>query len=418
MKLSEQLLARILKDPKILFETGEMISDVLFKDYRDKEIFKVFKGQALAGESTDVITLSNKSNHPDEVMLRAAELTSSIDYSIPLQSLLDEASVTIKQIKIDEFKDGLAKNKFNHPDDILTYASDFISGFDTSSVRVMKTMQDNVDEVLRLVEHNKNNIGLTGLDTGFYKLNNLTNGLQGGDLIVVAAETSQGKTSLALNIAHKSAEAHPVLFNSCEMMSTQITGRMLACESGIGSNHILTGQLNEEELTRLGHYSSNVAYNKMIIDDKNNNIDTIISNIRVLYHTKGIKLVVIDYLQLLHTTERGMNKEQQTAMITRRLKNLAKELSIPIILISQLRRDQINPFPRLSRLRDSGQIEEAADIVIFVYRAEYYGEHSFEDGMLAEGKAQIIIAKGRNTGTGMFYVNFDKRLTKFFDHED
>jgi len=127
-------------------------------------------------------------------------------------------------------------------------------------------------------------------------------------------------------------------------------------------------------------------------------------------------MVVIDYLQLISTTERA-SKEQQTAQIARRLKNLAKELNIPVILLSQLNRDKFSPFPKLSRLRDSGQIEEAADLVIFVYRPEYYGEELFKDGSPSEGRAQIIIAKGRNTGIGTFYVKFHKQITKFEDEE-
>ena len=416
MILEEQLLGRLLKDSKLFFNTGDMINDSFFNNYLDKEIFNTYKKQLLNGEGVDMMNISNKSSAPEQSLLRIGYLISSVDYSLSIQSLLDRTYTKIKINKINQFKTDILNLNINDPDAVLTYINDFVVTFDTSGISIIKTMFDNVNDVLKIVEFNKKNTGLTGIDTGFRKLNKITNGLQGGDLIITAGETSQGKTSFALNIAQKASESLPVYLVSCEMMPSQITARMLAYSSEINSNHILTGKLNDEETKQLNYYSSIIGSSQLLINGSDFNIDKIITNIRICHATKGVKMVVIDYLQLINTTEKA-SQEQKIGNITRRLKNLAKELDIPIILLSQLNRNKDNPFPKLSRLRDSGQIEEAADIVIFVYRPEFYGINEFNDGSNSIGRAQIIIAKGRNTGIGAFYVSFIKSLTKFTDEE-
>lgn len=417
MKLEEQLLGRLLQDDKVFFSTGDMINESFFTDPLDKDIFKFYKSQLLDGGGVDMMKISNLTYAPEDALLRIGDLISSVNYSLGIQSLLERVYTKIKIKKINRFREEVLTLNENDPDKILTYINEFVTKFDTSGVSTNKTMYENVDDVLKIIEFNKTNVGLTGIDTGFRKLNKITNGLQGGDLIIVAGETSQGKTSFALNIAQKASEEMPVFLVSCEMMPSQITARMLAYSAEINSNHLLTGRLNEEETKQVNYYSSSVASSQLIISGSDFNIDRIIANIRVLHATKGIKMAILDYLQLINTTERT-SQEQKIAGITRRLKNLAKELNIPIMLLSQLNRNKDNPFPKLSRLRDSGQIEEAADIVIFVYRPEYYGIEEFSDGSNTLGRAQIIIAKGRNTGIGTFYVNFNKALTKFTDEEE
>ena len=412
----EQLLGRLLIDSNTFFKTGSMITDHFFTDLLDKDIFNKYKDSLLNGNGIDVIKISSNCNDADNALLRIGYLISNVDYSLSLQSMLDNVFNKIKQQKIEVFKDDILQLDSTDPDKILTFINEFVTTFDDTGISIINSMAENVDEVLKIVEFNKTNSGLTGIDTGFSKLNRLTNGLQGGDLIIIAGETSQGKTSFALNIAQIAGRIEPVYFVTCEMMASQITARMLSYSSEIDGNQILTGRLNDFDTDVLMRYSPDVAVNKLLINGHDNDIDKIIASIRVYHATKRISMVVIDYLQLINTNDRA-NKEQQTAQITRRLKNLAKELNIPIILLSQLHRDKFNPFPKLSRLRDSGQIEEAADMVIFVYRPEYYGDELFKDGSPSEGRAQIIIAKGRNTGIGTFYVKFHKQITKFEDEE-
>jgi len=418
MNLQKQLLGRILNDSKIFFSSGEMITDSFFDNPVDKEIFNNFKINILNGEGIDVIKISAQCSQSDSTLIRISEIISNVDYSLSVQSILDMVYLKIKQSKIEKFKNDLINTNDNDPDKTLTFINDFVANFDTSGISVIKNMRENVDDVLKLVEFNRTYTGLTGIDTGFRDLNRITNGLQGGDLIIIAAETSQGKTSFALNIAQKAGNEDDVYLISCEMQSRQITSRMLAYESEISSNHIQTGRLGNDEVERLNHFANNIAENKLLINGNDNDINKIIASIRVFHATKGVKMVVIDYLQLIGTEDKG-NKEQQTAKITRQLKNLAKELDIPIILLSQLSRDKQNPYPRLSRLRDSGQISEAADIVVFIWRPEYYGMETFDhDGSTASGRAQIIVAKNRNGPTGVFFTKFEKSFTKFLDEVD
>ena len=411
--IQNQMLARLLKHPDLLIQTTTMVTTEYFSDKLNRQIFESLKTAYLNGFGADPLVVS-KSIHDKDALARILELTSKIDWSIKTDTLLNSVFTIIKKNKIQALTNQLNAMENVEPEQVITFLSGFIETFDTSGYVEIPTMIENVDKVLKIVEFNKKNIGLTGADTGFRTLNRITNGLQGGDLIIIAGETSQGKTSLALNIAQKVGETDPVYLVTCEMMPSQITARMLANVSEIGSNHILTGKLTEEETGQLKYHASKVAYNNMLINEKDNDIDKIIANIRMLSVTKGIKMVVIDYLQLIHSNERA-SKEQQTGTITRRLKNLAKELDIPIILLSQLNRDKQTPFPVLSRLRDSGQIEEAADLVIFIYRAEFYGLETFLDGTSSKDKALIVVAKGRNTGIGKFYVDFNKHLTKFSD---
>jgi len=416
MNLQQQLLGRILNDTKIYFSTGEMITDLFFDNPIDKQIFNNFKLNILNGEGIDLIKISGQCSQSDSALIRISEIIGKVDYSLSVQSMLDMVYLKIKQNKIKKFKNDIINTIELDPDKTLTFINDFISTFDTSGISVIKTMRENVDDILKLVEFNKSSDGLlTGIDTGFRDLNRITNGLQGGDLIIVAAETSQGKTSFALNMAQKAGVENDVYLISCEMQAKQITSRMLSYDSEISSNHIQTGKLGNDETERLYHFAESVAANKLLINGNDNDIDKIIASIRVFHATKNIKMVVIDYLQLIATEDRG-SKEQQTAKITRRLKNLAKEIDIPIILLSQLSRDKQNPFPRLSRLRDSGQIEEAADIVIFIWRPEMYNIEYFDfDNSPTAGRAEIIVAKGRNSGTGVFHTTFHKHLTKFSD---
>ena len=218
MILEEQLLGRLLKDRKLFFNTGDMINDSFFNHYLDKEIFNTYKKQLLNGEGVDMMNISNKSSAPEQSLLRIGYLISSVDYSLSIQSLLDRTYTKIKINKINQFKTDILNLNINDPDAVLTYINDFVVTFDTSGISIIKTMFDNVNDVLKIVEFNKKNTGLTGIDTGFRKLNKITNGLQGGDLIIIAGETSQGKTSLALKIAQKAIESLPVYLVSCEMM--------------------------------------------------------------------------------------------------------------------------------------------------------------------------------------------------------
>ena len=228
-------------------------------------------------------------------------------------------------------------------------------------------------------------------------------------------------TSLAIKMAMNCNA--PVAFYSMEMKKEQIAARMVSIASGIPSNEILFSKLDSGQLQRVDKGIAKVENYPVFFDDRStSNIDTILASIRMMKAKYGIKGVVVDYLQILNVNMRGSNKEQQMGDAARRLKNIAKELDIWIIALSQLNRDSSNPVPSLARLRDSGQIAEAADMVILIYRPEVYGESKrFPEGFQGyetKGYALIDVAKGRNVGLVKFLVGFHSKTTNFFDIGD
>lgn len=260
---------------------------------------------------------------------------------------------------------------------------------------------------------------LTGAPTGFAAFDERSGGLQAGNLVIVAGETSQGKTALAMAMSMHAAKAgYPIAFYSMEMTRTELFARMSATETGVSANRYLYAPLTQEEMVSFDKYIDQIPGIPIYFDDNStSNIDIILSSIRVMVAKKGIKGAVIDYLQILNVNMKSSNKEQQMGEVARRLKNLAKDLGIWIIALSQLRRDEQNHLPTLNRLRDSGQIAEAADTVMLVYRPEVFGALYPEPFKNADTRATALIdvAKGRNIGLTKFLVGFDCATTRFYE---
>lgn len=265
---------------------------------------------------------------------------------------------------------------------------------------------------------------ITGTKTGMTKFDE-KGGLQKSDLIIVAGETSMGKTSLALSMTRNAIENNAkVAFYSMEMTKEQLSARLLSAKTNIPANNILySGSLAPSEMRMIDDARGKLPGENLYFDDKStSNIDSILLSIRMLKMQKNIDGAVIDYLQILNVNSRNGNISREQAMgdASRRLKNLAKELNIWIIALSQLSRDSTNPEPNLNRLRDSGQIGEAADVVILVYRPEYYNRsypspYDNKEDYPTEGTAMIDVAKGRNIGTFKFFLGFDKKTTNFYN---
>jgi len=263
---------------------------------------------------------------------------------------------------------------------------------------------------------------LPGLATGFYDLDAMTNGLQRSDLIIIAGRPSMGKTAFGLELARKIAEIHylPVAIFSLEMSKEQLIYRLLSSQSkmrptdaGIDSNRLRSGHISEHEWTVITNAISRLSDLPIYIDDTPNpSVTELRSKVRRLQAEKGSKLglVLIDYLQLMEGSGSD-NRVQELSRITRSLKSLAREMQVPVIALSQLSRGveaRTNKRPLLSDLRESGSIEQDADLVINLYRDEYYNPDTPDKGI-----AEILIAKHRNGPTGTIKLLFDARLTKF-----
>jgi len=243
---------------------------------------------------------------------------------------------------------------------------------------------------------------------------------------VVAGETSQGKSSLALCIAKNIAENDiPIAFYSLEMSTIQLCARLTSIASDVSSSEILYSKVDDAKYSLISHGIGKIEGLPMYIDDsRTTNIDGIISSIRYMVSRFGLQAVFIDYLQLADAKGGWKTKEQEVSYMIKRLKNVAKELNICIIAISQLARPATGAdhYPTLSRLRHSGEIEQAADIVLFIYRHEYYGNKKlpsqFPDQFKnkeTKGYALLDIAKGRNIGVFKFLCQFNAATTHFKD---
>lgn len=269
------------------------------------------------------------------------------------------------------------------------------------------------------------NPSLAGISSGFFDLDSLTQGFQKSDLIIIAGRPSMGKTALALNIGLniiKNSQI-PVLFFSLEMSKEQLTYRLLTNETDITSLRLKTGNLYKNDWLKLNTIIKNLSSLPFFIDDTSNpSIQDIKSKIKkILFEQNQIGLIIIDYLQLMQTTtSKTDNRAQELSQITRSLKNLAREFNVPIIALSQLSRNvenRVNKRPILSDLRESGSIEQDADLVLMLYRDSYYNSLKNSENPNIYDKVELIIAKQRNGPVGTIDLQFDSKRTKFLNLE-
>jgi replicative DNA helicase len=257
---------------------------------------------------------------------------------------------------------------------------------------------------------------MTGVPTGFADLDALTNGLHAGQMIVIAARPAIGKSTLALDFARAAAVKHglaTVMF-SLEMSRNEVTMRLLSAEARVSLQSMRTGQLGDDDWTRLARRMSEVVDAPLFIDDSPNmSMMEIRSKCRRLKQRHDLKMVIIDYLQLMSSPRRVENRQQEVSEMSRSLKLLAKEIEVPVIAISQLNRgpeQRTDKRPLLSDLRESGSIEQDSDVVILLHREDYY-EHESPRA----GEADLIVAKHRNGPTATVTVAFQGHYSRFVD---
>jgi replicative DNA helicase len=295
-----------------------------------------------------------------------------------------------------------------------------LQSLDEAPQTTIKPISSAIRDLDLIVQGNLTGDHTRGIPTGFAYLD-AKGGLQPTDLCIIAAEFSQGKTSLALDLCFNAAtQGYAVAFYSTEMMSTQLTARLLAAKTGISSRIMQQSPLSPEQMKKYDEAIREVEALPIFFDDTSTlSVEKISSSIRSLVRKQGVKVAFIDYLQVLQTNEKSLNRteEQFFGVVARKFKNLAKELQITIVLLSQMARAKDTTEPTLSRIRGSGQITEAAYVVLLIYRPEVYGKNYSDHriNVSPEGTAQIKIAKGRNIGTGDFICGFEAATTHFFD---
>ena len=277
-------------------------------------------------------------------------------------------------------------------------------------------VSDFLNEAIEQIEEIENQgTGLSGLPTNFIDLDNTLSGLQDGNLVIIAARPSMGKSSLALNIATSLAkEKKTVAFFSLEMTKEELVQRVLFSEAKVASGDARKGQLGPEKWSRVVEAASTVNTMPLYFDDASViTVTDIRAKSRRLKASRGLDLIVVDYIQLMQGNS-GDNRQQEIAEISRNLKNLARELKVPIIALSQLNRAaeaREDKRPRLGDLRESGAIEQDADIVMMIYRDDYYNPATEKPGV-----AEINIVKNRSGSTGKVDLYFSKEYTQFTNY--
>ena len=317
----------------------------------------------------------------------------------------------------------LAYNDIRPAEDIIDIAESMVLNLSKkilkNSIVDMKTA--GVDEIMRMERVSDNRGKTLGISTGFIDLDRMTSGLNNSDLIILAARPAMGKTAFALNLAlNAGKEQKNVLVFSLEMPAQQLYQRLLSIESGIPQHKLKNVYLEEDEWTKLTVATLNLSKTSIFVADlPYTNVLEIRSYARKMKSQKKLDLIIIDYLQLINGTGRGgseFSRQQEISDISRSLKGLARELDVPVIALSQLSRaveSRVDKRPMLSDLRESGAIEQDADIVAFLYREEYYIPETENKGI-----TELIIGKHRNGATGTVKLNFLSEFTKFTNYTD
>jgi replicative DNA helicase len=309
----------------------------------------------------------------------------------------------------------------DEPDLILDEAERAIFAIAEDRIRAgFVPLRDLVQSSFTTIEKLQQHKGtITGVPTGFVDLDEMTSGLQPSDLVLVAARPSMGKTSFVLNIAQHigTSTDMTVGFFSLEMSKEQLFMRMLTSEARIDAHRFRTGYLNEKDYGRLSHALGTLAEARVFIDDTASiGVLEMRAKARRLKAEHGLHLLIIDYIQLMQGRGRFESRQAEIASISRSLKGLAKELAVPIVALSQLSRaseTRADHRPQLSDLRESGALEQDADVVMFIYREEQYRDADGNANQEAEGTAEIIIGKQRNGPVGTAKLAFIKEHTRF-----
>jgi len=431
--LEEVVLGAMMIDKKGVDTVIDILhSEAFYKESHQfifESIVKLFENT----EPIDLLTVSAKLRADgklekiggDYYLIQLTQKVSSsahIEYHarIILQKYIQRSLIKISTEIIEDSYDE-TKDVFNLLDSAESKLYDVTQGNIKKST---ETAQDLVIKAKRKIEEISNKDGLSGVPSGFSEVDKLTSGWQPSDLVIIASRPGMGKTALTLSMARNMAVAKkiPVAFFSLEMSSIQLITRLISSETGLSSEKLRTGNLEKFEWEQLNVKVSALENAPLYIDDTPSlSIFDLRAKARRLSSQFGIKLIVIDYLQLMSAggSNKTGNREQEISTISRNLKALAKELNIPVIALSQLSRAVEtrggSKRPILSDLRESGAIEQDADIVSFIYRPEYYkiDEWDDEERSPSAGQAEFIVAKHRNGGLNNIKLKFVSNLGKF-----
>ncbi len=415
----------------IVFDQGLEATD-FYTDIHQR-IFSAMMDITNAGKPVDVMTLVSRLQDTNQL-----NLVGGADYIIKLSDTAISATNSMHYIEMIKSRAHLRRlietaqmieeegyDTSNSLDDIMDKAErDILNVTRDRKATDFKSSRKVISDVMQeLIKLRSSENHVTGIKTGYTDLDRLTNGFQRGDLIILAARPAMGKTAFALNIALNASFYNPgaIAIFSLEMPAEQLMKRILSAKSSVESGKLRSGNIIDEEFNKLNEAANELMASKLFIDDSSNiKVGEIFSKCRKLKSEHGLDLIVIDYLQLISGSGKGNgdNRQQEISEISRSLKQLAREMECPVIALSQLSRSvetRPDKHPMLSDLRESGAIEQDADIVVFLYREEYYNKDKDEQDKNATDKTEVNFAKHRNGATGTVNLAFQKSISAFFN---
>ena len=424
IEAEESILGGILLDPKALSKISDFLIPEAFYVKTHQDIYRAALALQEKKKPTDLMTVSSwlQDNHLLDQIGGMPRLIQLIERTVSAANIDRYAELVMEKY--------MRRQLISTSGEIIELARDTTLDleniFDESEQKIFRLTQkrpqdgliflgDTLIETFNEIERRQETTTLPGIETQFYDLDAMTSGLQPSDLIIIAGRPSMGKTSFALNIAYNIAQQNlPVAVFSLEMSKEQLTQRLLSSETNIESNRIRSARLSQNDLEKVFNGLDKLLKLPIYIDDTPNlTVSQMRSQVRRLQTEKKgqIGLVLIDYLQLMG--EGGDNRVQELSKITRSLKALAREIHAPVIALSQLSRaveSRNNKRPMMSDLRESGALEQDADLIMMLYRDEYYNPDSLDRGL-----AEVIITKHRNGPTGTIKLLFQSEFTKFLN---
>ncbi|WP_418644911.1 replicative DNA helicase [Tenacibaculum insulae] len=436
LELEEAVLGAMMIDKKGIDEIIDILSPEAFYDKRHQEIYAAIYTLFQNSEPIDLLSVSNQLKKNGKLDVAGGDffligLTQKVASSAHIEfhsRIILEKYIQRKLITISS---EIIENAYNETVDVFDLLDDAEGKLFEVTQGNLKKGAERADSLVQQsitkIQEISGKEGMSGLATGFTKLDALTSGWQPSDLIIIAARPGMGKTAFVISMAKNMAIDfnHAVAVFSLEMSSVQLITRMISSETGLTSEKLRKGNLEPHEWEQLNVKVKKLSDAPIFIDDTPAlSIFDLRAKARRLVSQHNVRILIIDYLQLMTAGGSGGNREQEISTISRNLKALAKELSVPVIALSQLSRAVEtrggSKRPLLSDLRESGAIEQDADIVSFIFRPEYYGmtEWDDDDHSPCEGQGEFIVAKHRNGGLDNIRLKFTGHLAKFSDLEE
>jgi replicative DNA helicase len=428
MEIEQSVLACLMLDRSAMMKVADTLVPDDFYKHNHKSIYAVCRELFEKGDPIDFLSVSNRLNEVNELeaiggsdyLTQLINLVPSPGHVAYYARVIRHKRVLRDLISVSQEIETLGYNEAEDLEDVLDEAEKKIfniaqKGVTQNFTAIKDTLGDAFDRIERLSQGS----GTRGLPTGYADLDKMLSGLQKSDLVILAARPSLGKSTLALNIAANIAanEKIPVGVFSLEMSKDQMVDRLISSYSGVDLWKIRTGRLQTEDFENIQRALGILAEMPLYIDDVGSpSVLQMKALCRRLQAESGLGLLVIDYLQLMEPLNKMASPVQQVSENSRALKGLARELNIPVLVLSQLSRaveQRIPPIPKLSDLRESGAIEQDADVVMFIYREDRYRENTEKKGV-----AEIIIAKHRNGPVGKQNLFFDDRTVCFKNYTE